>query len=433
MVRARRLNDADLDALCGLDAASFALPWPRQQFADEVQHTDALVLGLFDDGERMIAALCARHVFDELWIFRIMSHPDHRRRGAAHTLLNYAEAFAQSFDPVRDLWLEVSDQNPGAIAFYEREGFSVQNRRKAYYPIEPGQSTAADALVMKKTLTPWRLDYELLDFGEGFKLERFGSKVLMRPDTVAQGRPRTPLAAWRYDAVCSAQGARGYTWQQASEFASPFEIARGPLRFELRLSQSKNIGLFPEQEPHWVWLAKQLWHARKPLRILNLFAYTGAASLVCAQSLADVCHLDSAKSTVRWASDNARRSALSSASLRWIVDDAAAFVNKELKRGHRYDGIILDPPPMGHGAGKRFEFQKDALDLLRACRQLLSSEQALFLMNAYAMNLEPEDLGPLVSPIMEMPLEVGELGIKEAFGDRRLSCNVYARSVVKTR
>lgn len=407
----RRLDLDDLEALVSLDASCFASPWSKTQLSEELSHPEALVIGAFDS-TRLIGTVCARLMVDEMWIFRIMTLPAFRRKKIAHTLVQRVEALSKTCD----LWLEVSLANKSAVAFYEREGFVAVNTRKDYYP-------EGDALVMKRDARPQRLDYELLDFGDGYKLERFGQHVLKRPDAAAIGMSRQTLSSWTFDSACERRG-KGFEWSSALE---PWVITRGPMSLELRLSQSKNVGVFPEQQGNWEWLAQTLERYNQPQKVLNLFAYTGAASIVCAQNGAQVCHVDSARSAVKWASENALRSGGESNSIRWIVDDAQRFLEKEIRRGHTYDGIILDPPPMGHGQGNRFEFRKDALDLIAACQKVLTPQPAFFLLNAYAMNLEPEALGRLVGPQMGLPLEVGELAIKEASGNRRLSCSVYAR------
>lgn len=408
----RRLYQGDLPFLLALDSQCFSAPWTKEQMADELAHRDGLVVGAFR-GETLVGAVCARQMVDELWIFRIMTLPDLRRKGVARALVQRVEAFAQQQRQPSDLWLEVNIKNIDAIAFYEREGFVRQSVRPNYYP-------DGDALIMKRTHAQWRLDYELLDFGDGYKLERFGQYVLKRPDAAAIGAPRETVGSWRFDSACERRGS-GFVWTQPLD---PWIVTRGPMRLELRLSQSKNIGVFPEQEDNWSWLAATLWRSSRPLKVLNLFAYTGAASIVCAQNGAQVTHVDSARSSVKWASENATKSA---ESIRWIVDDAQTFLNREIKRGQRYDGIILDPPPIGQGQGGRFEFRKDAFELIRSCKELLERKPAFFVLNAYAMNLSAERLGEMVGPVINLPLQSGELGIKEALGDRRLSCSVYAR------
>jgi|GEM_PF-69359 len=413
-VALRRLDLSDLELLATLDAACFAQAWPKSQLAEELAHKDALVIGAFID-DQLVGAICARKMLEELSIFRIMTKPEDRRKGIAHALLQSIEAYAQTLTPPLDLMLEVSVKNESAIAFYTREGFESLAVRKDYYP-------EGDALVMKRPLKKWHLDYELLDFGEGLKLERFGDHVLKRPDAAATGKPRNEPGSWKFDSACE-RASKDYAWTRELE---PWLVNRGPTQLELRLSQSKNVGVFPEQEANWNWLSETIWRSKRRLRVLNLFAYTGAASIVCAQNLADVTHVDSARSTVRWASENAKSSA-ENLPIRWIVDDAQTFLEKEIRRGKTYDGIILDPPPIGQGQGNRFEFRSDAADLIKSCKQVLSKDPAFFLLNAYALNISPSELGKLVGPLIELPLEVGELGITEASGARRLSCSVFAR------
>lgn len=425
-IRARRLALDDLEQLVELDSQCFATPWLSKKLAEELENTDAIVFGAFEQGA-LVGAICARLVYDEIWIFRIMTRPQMRRQKIAHKLLAQIDAAAHAFEQPCDLWLEVSAHNPSAIAFYEREGFRVKQVRKGYYPKERDQKMEADALVMKRKSEPWTLDYELKDFGEGYKLERYGNNTIMRPDAAAVGKPRQNRSSWVYQASCERSGPKGFLWEHSLDFQEPWTISRGPLNFELRTSQSKNIGLFPEQENNWNWLSKTISRSQKPLKVLNLFAYTGGATLICAQNGTEVCHVDSARSAVRWASENATRSGLATHPIRWIVDDAQEFIAKELRRGHRYDGIILDPPPMGHGQGGRFEFRKDAFELVASCKKLLAKEPAFFLLNAYAMNLTASQIGQLIGPILGLPLEVGELQIKESTGDRALSCSVFAR------
>lgn len=272
-----------------------------------------------------------------------------------------------------------------------------------------------------------KLDYDLLDFGEGFKLERFGSNTVMRPDAVAIGAPRTPRVQWQYQASCVKNVKNQHEWSIFEDLVQPWTIKYGSIQLELRVSSSKNIGVFPEQETNWEWLKETILGIGPGLKLLNLFAYTGAATLVCAKYGADVCHVDSAKSTVKWASNNAILSGLKDAPIRWIVDDAIAFLGKEARRGRFYDGIILDPPPMGHAGSGRFEFQKDAIVLLERCKSVLKAHPKLFLINAYAMNLRPERLKEIVEPIIGLPLESGELTIEEALQKRGLSCSTFAR------
>ncbi|MES2503367.1 MAG: class I SAM-dependent methyltransferase [Myxococcota bacterium] len=260
------------------------------------------------------------------------------------------------------------------------------------------------------------LDYELIDYGKGLKFERFGSKKLIRPEGSVQKQPKNPIFSWKEDSACRSQGTRHFEWDPPLE---PWVIEYDGLKLELRVTNSKNIGVFPEQEANWQWLAKKV---QPGMKILNLFAYTGAATMICARAGAEVCHVDASKGAVRWASDNAKLSGLGEMPIRWIVEDAMAFLRREATRGRTYDGVILDPPPFGKADADNFLFKRDIGELLGACKRVLPEHPKLFLLNSYAMNLEPEDLRDLVARHFKgEKIETGELKV----GDLALS--TYAR------
>lgn len=258
------------------------------------------------------------------------------------------------------------------------------------------------------------LDYELIDYGDRLKLERFGAIKLIRPELSATDEPTTPVSDWVADSECNSLGKNQFAWDRPLE---PWVITYGDIKLELRLSQSKNIGIFPEQQANWAWLVRKVKPGSK---ILNLFAYTGAASLVCARAGAHVTHVDASKSAVKWASDNARLSGLTN--IRWIVEDAIVFLKREMARKNIYDGVILDPPPFGKAESKNFLFSRDILELLDLCKQVLKPEPDLFLLNSYAANLKPSDLQELVQRYFgKRKVETGELKLSE------LSISTYAR------
>jgi 23S rRNA (cytosine1962-C5)-methyltransferase len=220
--------------------------------------------------------------------------------------------------------------------------------------------------------------YVLLDFGDGRKLERFGSLFLDRPSPAAANVERTNPSLWEDVAArfvpvdgsaSSGCGPRG-RWIERVPVPADWIVEHAPLRFELRNCDSGHVGLFPEQAENWDWIARQVSAIRahdddfRP-RVLNLFAYTGASTLAAAAAGADVVHVDAAKSTVAWARRNAALSGLADAPIRWIAEDAPRFVAREQKRGNRYHGIILDPPSYGHGpAGQLWQIDRDLPDLL---------------------------------------------------------------------
>ena len=228
-------------------------------------------------------------------------------------------------------------------------------------------------------------EYELVDFGGGRKLERFGGELLDRPSPAADGISITNADLWgtasaRFDLE---QGGKG-EWSgdlprtsPAGADALPWSVCHGDSRLLMQLSASGNVGLFPEQASNWDWIADQVNACRSSLpsrqpRVLNLFAYTGGASLAAATAGAEVTHVDSSGPTVAWAKRNAEASGLADLPIRWIVEDAMKFVARECRRGNYYDGIIADPPTYGHGPkGRPFKFQQHVGELMELCAELL--------------------------------------------------------------
>jgi 23S rRNA (cytosine1962-C5)-methyltransferase len=204
---------------------------------------------------------------------------------------------------------------------------------------------------------------------------------------------------------------------------------------ELHVAGSKNVGLFPEQEDNWDWLKKTLRGAKRQASVLNLFAYTGMASLVCAAEDALVCHVDSSKSTVNAAKNNQRLSGLEDKPIRYIVDDAAKFVEREIRRKNRYDGIILDPPPIGRSKAGSFRFEDHARKLLKQCKDLLNPVNlecpSFVLLNCYALNYTAQDAAKLLKTVFPAAhIQQGELELQESKREQILSCSVYARFVL---
>ena len=244
--------------------------------------------------------------------------------------------------------------------------------------------------------------YELIDAGDGDKLERWGPYVLQRPD---------PQAVWphdpwpRADARYNRSSSGGGSWVLAGRMPESWNIRydspAGPLTFRLTLMGFKHTGLFPEQAVNWDFCIRSIQKAvaagHKP-RILNLFAYTGAASLACAAAgAAEVVHLDAAKGMVARARENAQLSDLSDRNIRFIIDDAAKFVERELRRGRQYDGILMDPPAYGRGpGGEMWKLEEALYELVERCTRLLSDQPLFFLINAYATSLTPTVLANLL-------------------------------------
>ena len=277
--------------------------------------------------------------------------------------------------------------------------------------------------------------YELLDSGEGMKLERFGQFTLARPDPEALWQKRLSKEVWeRANGTFERKGATG-AWKKDATLPKAWTISYGGLNLELRPTSFKHVGLFPEQQEHWVWLAEKLNEAKKereaPLKVLNLFAYTGAATLSAAQTGAEVVHLDSSKVAIEWARKNAELSGLSAAPIRWIEDDALKFLRKELKRGNKYDAVIMDPPAFGHGSGSAlWKIERDFYELMELALQVLSEKPVALILNGYTAGYSPITLKNNLIPLAARhggEIESGELAIPEDGSERMLPAGVFAR------
>ena len=279
-------------------------------------------------------------------------------------------------------------------------------------------------------LTEPSADYELLDSGEGEKLERYGAILLRRPD---------PQALWRKAAPGLWQSAHGTFLREGREgrwhFAKPtpekWSIRFSGLDFHVRPTAFKHIGIFPEQAPNWDWMREKIRNAGRAVSVLNLFGYTGGATLACAQAGARVCHVDASKASIGWARDNAALSGLAERPIRWILDDAKAFVRRELRRGNRYDALIMDPPAFGRGPeGDVWQIEDDFVELLETCGQLFSERPVFCVVNGYASGYSQLAYRANLEALMgdrKGTLESGELTIQESQSRRLLPCGIFAR------
>lgn len=233
----------------------------------------------------------------------------------------------------------------------------------------------------------WR-EYQLFDSGEGKTLERFGPYTLIRPEPQAIWKRSLPLSAWQkaHARMQEEQKEYGGSWQQMQPINKSWEMHYRSLSFQVQLSSSRHIGVFPEQASHWDWIADQIKAAGRPLRVLNLFGYSGLATLAAANAGAEVTHVDSSKHALNWASYNLKLSGLADKPVRWIAEDALRFTQREARRGNSYHGIILDPPKFGRGAGgKVWDFYKNLPELLDACRAVLAPDACFIVLTAYAI------------------------------------------------
>lgn len=305
------------------------------------------------------------------------------------------------------------------------------------------------------TATSWS-DYELLDSGDNMKLERFGDIVVARPETQALWKKLHPELWKKADAVFAFREKKG-AWDLHTPVPESWELSWDAVHFRARLTSFKHTGVFPEQAPNWDWMKDRIKSqserqefARKQsgrpeggdprtfsqqapgVSVLNLFGYTGIASLVAAQAGAFVTHVDASKQSLDWAHENARLSNINEDKIRWILDDALAFAKRAARRGVRYDGIILDPPAFGRGAkGEVWKIEEDLPILLESLHTILSEKpDSFFLLNGYAAGYAPRSFAQAVgSAFGDANGECGELHIKEAQSMRVVPAGMYVRFV----
>lgn len=274
---------------------------------------------------------------------------------------------------------------------------------------------------------PWS-DYELLDSGENMKLERFGGIVVARPETQALWKRQRPELWETAHAEFTFRDGKG-VWKTRKPVPESWEMSWGDVKFLARLTGFKHVGVFPEQAPNWEWLAEKVSGLEKP-NVLNLFGYTGVATLAIARAGARVTHVDASRQSLDWAHENARLSDIPEDRIRWIPDDALAFAKREARRGAKYDGIILDPPAFGRGAkGEVWKIEEDLPALLASLEAIFSDKSgSFFLLNGYASGYAPRSFAQAVESVFgETGGEYGELHIKESSSERTVSAGIYVR------
>ncbi len=248
----------------------------------------------------------------------------------------------------------------------------------------------------------WK-DYELLDTSAGERLERWGDIVLIRPDpqiiwNTPKEHPLWNSAHARY--LRSSTG--GGNWQELKKVPPMWKISYGELTFQLKTMGFKHTGIFPEQALNWDFAMGKIAEANRPLKVLNLFGYTGAATLACLKAGAQVCHVDASKGMVAWAKENAAASGLESRPVRWLVDDCVKFVQREQRRGNTYDGIIMDPPSYGRGpGGEVWKLEEQLYPLVEMCVPILSEHPLFFILNSYTTGLSPAVMEYLLGVLIQ--------------------------------
>jgi 23S rRNA (cytosine1962-C5)-methyltransferase len=274
-------------------------------------------------------------------------------------------------------------------------------------------------------------DYDLLDSGNGRKLERYGRFAVVRPEPQCFWAPADPGAFERADAAFDPTDEdEAGRWAFARRAPERFPLSWGRVKFHGRFTAFRHLAFFPEQAANWAWLCERIAGLDQP-KVLNLFGYTGVASLVCAEAGAAVTHVDASKKAVGWARENAVLSGLENRPVRWIVEDARRYVQREVKRGSKYEGVILDPPKYGRGpTGEVWRLFEDLPELARLCAELLSDRASFLLLNAYAARVSGPALAHLLADAMPGRggrIDWGELTLAGGDPEREIGLSFFAR------
>jgi 23S rRNA (cytosine1962-C5)-methyltransferase len=291
-------------------------------------------------------------------------------------------------------------------------------------------------------------DYELIDSGNEEKLERYGKYVLRRPDPQALWNKTLSEREWKEADAFFFRDSERKGWRKDKEMQNEWQISFDDLKFNIKPTAFKHTGIFPEQEPNWKFIKKNIeyrisniekenktniQHSTFNIRpkILNLFGYTGGATLAGLSAGAEVTHVDGSKAAINWAKENAELSGFDKKPVRWIIDDARKFVMREIKRGGKYDGIVMDPPSFGRGGkGEIWKIESDFINLIEDCEKILSDKPIFFLVNGYAAGYSSQAYYNALKPIMERfggKFEIGELTIEESKAGRLLPCGIFVR------
>lgn len=275
-------------------------------------------------------------------------------------------------------------------------------------------------------------DYELVDCSNGQKLERWGNQILVRPDPQAIWNTNRTNPAWnRPSAKYSRNSSGGGHWEK-SDVPESWQVHYKELTFNVKPMNFKHTGIFPEQATNWDFAMRKIEQAGRPISVLNLFAYTGGATAACAKAGASVCHVDAAKGMVSWAKENAASCGLENAPIRWIIDDCIKFVEREIRRGKRYDAIIMDPPSYGRGpGGEVWKLEENLWDFVFLCKDILSDNPLFAIINSYTTGLSPSVLTYISESIFTKKFggssESQELGLPVTESGLTLPCGASCR------
>ena len=245
-------------------------------------------------------------------------------------------------------------------------------------------------------------EYKIIDTSSGDKLESWGGVTLVRPDPQIIWKTPKKTDMWeKADAVYHRSSKGGGEWEYKRKLPESWQISYGDLRFVIRPTGFKHTGLFPEQAVNWDLMAGLIKNAGRPIKVLNLFAYTGGATLACANAGASVSHVDASKGMVAWARENAAASSLTDKPIRWLVDDCEKFVRREIRRGNFYDAVVMDPPSYGRGpGGEVWKLEDSVFDLVSLCAGVLSDKPLFFLLNSYTTGLSPSVMAYILSSVL---------------------------------
>ena len=277
----------------------------------------------------------------------------------------------------------------------------------------------------------WK-DYEIIDMADGEKLERWGNIKLIRPDPQIIWKSKSFPKKWEdVNAKYNRSNTGGGAWEFNRKLPQSWQIKYKDLTFNIKPMGFKHTGLFPEQAINWDWMIEKIKSSKREIKVLNLFAYTGGATVACLSAGASVCHVDSSKGMTTWAKENVESSGLREKPVRFIVDDVIKFVNREIRRENKYDAIIMDPPSYGRGKnGEVWQFENNIADLVELCTKVLSEEPLFFLINSYTTGISSKVLANLLELNMKKydgKITNGEIGLPMKDSNLVLPCGIFGR------
>ena len=277
----------------------------------------------------------------------------------------------------------------------------------------------------------WK-DYEIIDMANGEKIERWGNIKLIRPDPQIIWKNKSFPNEWKNaNAKYNRSNTGGGAWEYKKRLPESWQVKYKNLTFNIKPMGFKHTGLFPEQAVNWDWMINKIQQSKRNIKVLNLFAYTGGATVACLSAGASVCHVDSSKGMTTWAKENVESSGLREKPVRFIIDDVVKFVQREIRRGNKYDAIVMDPPSYGRGKnGEVWQFENNIADLVELCMQVLSDDPLFFLINSYTTGISSRVLANLLELNMKNhkgKITSGEIGLPMKNSNLVLPCGIYGR------